>query len=1108
VQFEESQTCTHPPHLIVVVVHPLTTANQANIPFVRSFLRPLFQTRVVFALILIASHHLLLCATTLSSHAVRHRLFARASSSLGSSSLSFSTNNRTALSSHSSASGLSAFRIASFSDHSTMSTLSATPASGEHPSVQTSTDTLQLPALDTRHYRALTLTNQLRALLISDPECDKAAAAMDVRVGHLSDPDDIPGLAHFHEHMLFLGTEKYPEESNYTSFLQQHGGSSNAYTSTESTNFYFEVQHQHLEGALDRFAQFFISPLFTADATDREMQAVDSENGKNLQQDQWRMYQMIKMMAAPTHPFHKFGTGNLITLKTAPEEKGINVREALLKFHDDHVSANNLRLVVVGRHSIDELTDMVESMFAPVKNLDLPIPYPPPGLDVPPFGPEQLGFRYNMVPVGDNRGVKMIFPMPAYRQHYESKPGRYASNLIGHEGPGSIASFLKNEKHWINALVAGPSRSSADFELFQVSMDVTETGWDHLDEIIATVFQYIRLLQTTEVHEWLWKELAVVSELEFKYKDQDSPADAVSRLSAGMQLYRPEHFVSGPYLISKFEPDLIMDLIRRLTPDNMNLLVYSPTLEAEATEREKWYGTKYSKVKLVPEVLEHWRTATVTETLAMPNKNEFIPSNLHVKSRSHTESFAAEEAPASATLSEETKAPKVYPTKVFESALSTIWHKQDDLFHLPKGICSMLLVSKATPLSPRNYVLTHLLAVLCENDVMEYGYYAELAGLRYSLNHDQLGMVLTLRGFDEKLSLLGLKVLERLCSLKVKESSFLQWKDAILRNYKNFSRRQPYEHAQQQSNVCLLHPQWTQEEKMAALEPLSLQDLEAFIPEFLSQLKVEAIYHGNFEQEEVIHYVKDVESLLVSAAKAAPIPSELYPERRAVCLEPGKTYVRRIAAPHAENDNSAIYLYFQVGQADLQQEALMDMLCQMIREPAYDYLRTKKQLGYIVWSGVRSVFGVEGFRVIIQSTVEDPVGLRKHIEEFLLEFEKDLHNMSTEEFNKHISTVSARKLESDQKLSQETAKYWQEIYNGRYAFDQRERQVEVLKTLDKDQVSSFFSQYIAKASPTRTVFSTEVFGAKFPLPSEPLEDEILIEDVVQFRRKSLLFPSI
>ena len=71
--------------------------------------------------------------------------------------------------------------------------------------------------------------------------------------------------------MLFLGTSKYPDENAYSAYLSAHGGSSNAYTSSEETNYYFDVQHQHLAGALDRFAQFFIAPLFTETATQREL---------------------------------------------------------------------------------------------------------------------------------------------------------------------------------------------------------------------------------------------------------------------------------------------------------------------------------------------------------------------------------------------------------------------------------------------------------------------------------------------------------------------------------------------------------------------------------------------------------------------------------------------------------------------------------------------------------------------------------------------------------------------------------------------------------------------------------------------------------------------
>ncbi len=70
--------------------------------------------------------------------------------------------------------------------------------------------------------------------------------------GSLSDPDNISGLAHFCEHMLFLGTEKYPKENEYSQFLSEHAGSSNAFTSGEHTNYYFDVSHEHLQGALDR----------------------------------------------------------------------------------------------------------------------------------------------------------------------------------------------------------------------------------------------------------------------------------------------------------------------------------------------------------------------------------------------------------------------------------------------------------------------------------------------------------------------------------------------------------------------------------------------------------------------------------------------------------------------------------------------------------------------------------------------------------------------------------------------------------------------------------------------------------------------------------------
>ena len=134
---------------------------------------------------------------------------------------------------------------------------------------------------DSMNYLLKILPNGLKALLISDPDAHKSSAAIAVNIGYLSDPVSSPGLAHFCEHMLFLGTEKYPKEDEYHSFVAKNGGNSNAYTSSDVTCYYFDVSNEAFDQALDRFAQFFIKPLFNKESVDKEIRAIDSENKKN-----------------------------------------------------------------------------------------------------------------------------------------------------------------------------------------------------------------------------------------------------------------------------------------------------------------------------------------------------------------------------------------------------------------------------------------------------------------------------------------------------------------------------------------------------------------------------------------------------------------------------------------------------------------------------------------------------------------------------------------------------------------------------------------------------------------------------------------------------------
>jgi nardilysin len=159
---------------------------------------------------------------------------------------------------------------------------------------------------------------ETRKTTASSPSTKKAAAAMCVRMGSFSDPPNAQGLAHFLEHMLFMGSSEFPDENEYASYLSKHGGSSNAFTEWEYTCYYFDINREFLVGALQRFSQFFISPLVKEDALEREVLAVDSEFNQVLQNDSCRLSQLQCHTSSPNHPVNKFSWGMVLEQSKIP----------------------------------------------------------------------------------------------------------------------------------------------------------------------------------------------------------------------------------------------------------------------------------------------------------------------------------------------------------------------------------------------------------------------------------------------------------------------------------------------------------------------------------------------------------------------------------------------------------------------------------------------------------------------------------------------------------------------------------------------------------------------------------------------------------------------
>lgn len=114
---------------------------------------------------------------------------------------------------------------------------------------------LEKPAYDTRKYKAIELPNQMKVLLISDPNSELAGVSVDVGVGSWNEPDNLPGLAHFLEHMLFMGSKKYPSVSEFNDFVSQNGGSYNAMTQSQNTNYFYTISNSVLDKSMDIFSR-------------------------------------------------------------------------------------------------------------------------------------------------------------------------------------------------------------------------------------------------------------------------------------------------------------------------------------------------------------------------------------------------------------------------------------------------------------------------------------------------------------------------------------------------------------------------------------------------------------------------------------------------------------------------------------------------------------------------------------------------------------------------------------------------------------------------------------------------------------------------------------
>ncbi|XP_028251603.1 nardilysin-like isoform X2 [Parambassis ranga] len=866
----------------------------------------------------------------------------------------------------------------------------------------------------------------------------QSAAALCVGVGSFSDPGDLPGLAHFLEHMVFMGSEKYPSENGFDSFLKKHGGSDNASTDCERTVFQFDIQRKSFKEALDRWAQFFICPLMIRDAIDREVEAVDSEYQLAKPSDSHRKEMLFGSLAKPGHPMGKFCWGNADTLKQEPKKKKINVYKRLRAFWKKHYSAHYMTLAVQSKEKLDTLEEWVREIFSKVPNNGLPKPDFSDLLD--PFDTPAFSKLYRVVPVRKVHALNITWALPPQEKYYRVKPLHYISWLIGHEGTGSILSVLR-KKCWALALFGGNSETGFDqnttYSIFSISITLTDEGFQNFYQVTHLVFQYLKMLQTLGPQQRIYEEIQRIEANEFHYQEQIDPIEYVEDICENMQLFPKEDLLTGDQLMFEFNPEVINAALSLLTPEKANLMLLSPEHEGQCPLREKWFGTQYNVEDIQPEWMERWtQNLELNSDLHLPAENKFIATDFTLK-------------PSDCPDTE-------FPLRIADSDRGCLWYKKDNKFKIPKAYIRFHIISPVIQQSAKNVVLFDLLVNILGHNLAEPAYEAEVAQLEYKLVAGEHGLVIKVKGFNHKLPLLFHLIIDHLADFSASSDVFSMFSEQLKKTYFNILIK-PEKLGKDVRLLILEHSRWSMVEKYQALTAgLSREELMEFSRSFRAELYAEGLVQGNFSNAESVQFLQYVTDKL----QFSKLPAEVPVMFRVVEL-PLKHHVCKVKSLNKGDANSEVTVYYQTGPKYLREHTLMEFLVMHMEEPCFDFLRTKETLGYHVYPTCRNTSGILGFSVTVetQATKFNTELVELKIEEFLVSFGERLSALTEEAFNTQVTALVKLKECEDTHLGEEVDRNWAEVVTQQYLFDRLNREIEVLKQMTRAELVSWFQQH-------------------------------------------------
>ena len=920
---------------------------------------------------------------------------------------------------------------------------SVAPASTEVVSTANTVDPNEIKKSvnDNRLYRAITLDNKLEVVLVSDPSVEKSAAALSVGVGSYQEPADFGGLAHYLEHMLFLGTKTYPKVGEYADFVSKNGGTKSAYTQLDHTNYMVAVNNAAYDEALARFSGFFYEPILDATYADKERNAVHSEWTMKGPNDYVIMGALDGLTLNQDHPVSQFNWGNLNSLSDKGDR---TLHKELLAFYDKYYSANLMKATLISNRSLDEMEKLANKHFSSIinKSVDKPVITTLAATD------KETGKLIRYLPQTEINQLQVKFVIDNNIEQFAVKPNKFLAHLISSEMPDTLAAKLRQLGLIENLDAYAEADKYGSQGSFIIHADLTADGLKNRELVVGTIFKYLSLLQQEGVDERYFKEIKQSLDNDFRFVEKYNDYAYAMRIAAGLQKYPAQSVLSSAFDYARFDADAINHVLSQLTVVNARVL-YIDKDQPVDTDMANFDG-RY-KVELVDKkISDTWLANAASVKLELPSVNRLMPENFDVVETKYTK-------PQLISVSEEVE----------------IYLAHSKQFSKPKGYLRLNLNSDIDKRSAKQQATAHILAKLWDNKVLPAVKGEARAAGMYLNAEVSNGLDLWVAGFTDKQPALLLTLLETMQGYKVSESELVNLKSSLKAELRSNPKQIVLDQSFSKFNKLLNLDQFEDASLLVSIDSITVEDLTRFSTELFESGKLRICAYGDYDESAVTKVATQVANLLPKDRKnAATYFSPL--------IELSPVSVVNFQTDIDMTDVGLVDARFTELSPKVAATAMV--LQKLVHAGAYKQLRTEEQLGYAVGFASQRMREHVLMAMYIQSPVKGPDELLSRFTAFKAQFAKELMTTTEEGIVDLRESVLVGLTQPAKSIWEEAGPYAQDWLEYKTDFVSKQQLIDAVKVVSLADVQALYSDLNTEGKLSRVVVQlrgTEFKDAKF-----------------------------